>query len=44
MQDYLVLDIDSEEDFKMMQYLYDYYCEMDAELKEVYDIAKKLAF
>ena len=44
MHDYLVLDIDSEEDFEMMEYLYDYYCKVDAELKTVYDIAKRLTF
>lgn len=40
MPDYLVLDIDSEEDFEMMQYLHEYYCKMDEALKDVYDLAK----
>ncbi len=39
MPDYLVLDIDSEDDLKMMEYLYRYHVENDPELKEVYDIA-----
>ena len=41
MPDFLVLDIDSEEDFKMMQYLHRYYCGIDAELRQVYETAKK---
>ena len=41
MPDYLVLDIDSEEDFKMMQYLHRYYCGLDAELRQVFETAKK---
>jgi len=40
MPDYLVLDIDSEEDFEMMQYLHEYYCKTDEALKYVYDLAK----
>ena len=40
MPDYLVLDIDSEEDFQMMQNLHQYYCERDEKLKEVYETAK----
>lgn len=40
MQDYLVLDIDSEEDFYMMEILHRYYIEHDEELKKVYDLAK----
>ena len=40
MPDYLVLDIDSEEDFQMMEYLYQFYCTRDIELKEVFEIAK----
>ncbi len=36
MPDYLVLDIDSEEDFAMMQFLHEYYCEKDADLNAVY--------
>ena len=39
MPDYLVLDIDSEEDFQMMQYLHKYYCEQDSELMMVYNNA-----
>lgn len=42
MPDYLVLDIDSEEDFEMMQYLHEVYCKRDAGLNEVYLIAKKI--
>ena len=40
MDDYLVLDIDSEEDFQMMQILHEYYCSMDNNLKKVYEDAK----
>lgn len=36
MPDYLVLDVDSEEDFAMMQYLHEFYCEKDEDLNEVY--------
>lgn len=39
MPDYGVLDIDSERDFVIMQYLYEYYCANDFGLKEIYDIA-----
>ena len=39
MPDYLVLDIDSEEDFTMMQYLHEYYCKNDDGIKEIYDYA-----
>lgn len=42
MQDYLVLDIDSEEDFSMMQYLHEFYCLQSKGIQEVYDIAKAL--
>ena len=35
MDDYLVLDIDSEEDFVMMEMLHRYYCETDNELNVV---------
>ena len=42
MPDYLVLDIDSEEDFEMMQYLHSFYCKKDSGLKEVYDLAKRM--
>lgn len=36
MPDYLVLDIDSEEDFLMMQMLHEYYCSSDNELVHIY--------
>lgn len=39
MPDYLVLDIDSEEDFLMMEYLHPYYCRQDAALAAVYQVA-----
>ncbi len=42
MTDYLVLDIDSEEDFEMMSHLHKYYCETDMGIKSVYDSAKRL--
>ncbi len=42
MPDYLVLDIDSEEDFEMMQYLHHFYCEKDIGLKEIYKIANTI--
>lgn len=42
MPDYLVLDIDSEEDFAMMQYLHEFYCNRDNDLKKVYDLAKTM--
>lgn len=42
MQDYLVLDIDSEEDFQMMQQLHKYYCSIDNDLKIVYNYAVQL--
>lgn len=42
MPDYLVLDIDSEEDFCMMEYLHPHFCERDRELKKVYDIAREM--
>ena len=40
MPDFLVLDIDSEEDFQMMEYLHQFYCTHDSGLKEVFEIAK----
>jgi len=40
MPDFLVLDIDSEEDFEMMQYLHRFYCSKDRGLNEVFMIAK----
>ena len=42
MPDYLVLDIDSEEDFEMMQYLHSFYCREDQGLNEVYKQAKRM--
>lgn len=39
MPDYLVLDIDSEEDFEMMQFLHSHYCGLDPMLNQVYTIA-----
>ena len=42
MKDYLVLDIDSEEDFEMMQYLHRMYCEDDKELNKIYETAKAM--
>ncbi len=39
MPDFLVLDIDSEEDFLMMQYLHEFYCKQDNGLKQVYECA-----
>lgn len=43
MPDYLVLDIDSEEDFRMMEYLHPYYCKCDPALAEVYRVAAGVA-
>ena len=39
MPDYLVLDIDSEEDFIMMGYLHHFYCQKDKELEYIYQMA-----
>ena len=39
MPDYLVLDIDSEKDFEMMQFLHTHYCEVDSDLRNIYKIA-----
>ena len=39
MPDYLVLDIDSEDDFVMMEYLHEFYCNNDSDLKSVYESA-----
>lgn len=41
MPDFLVLDIDSEEDFEMMQYLHAYYCNMDVGLMNAYKEAQQ---
>ena len=43
MPDFLVLDIDSEEDFQMMQHLHSYYCSIDPELKYVFETAIALS-
>lgn len=40
MEDYLVLDIDSEEDFVMMEMLHKYYCKSDVDLEMVRKEAK----
>lgn len=40
MRDYLVLDIDSEEDFRMMEFLHSYYCNDDPRIAEVYKLAR----
>ena len=42
MPDFLVLDIDSEEDFEMMEFTHSYYCKKDKKLDEVYQTAKKM--
>lgn len=41
MRDYLVLDIDSEEDFRMMEFLHRYYIDDDAGIREVYETANQ---
>ena len=41
MDDYLVLDIDSEEDFRMMEFLLTYYSKQDTGLAEVYKLARQ---
>ena len=43
MPDFLVLDIDSEEDFEMMQMLHSYYCKIDNQLNDIYETAKRLS-
>lgn len=40
MKDYLVLDIDSDYDFQMMEFLHKYYWENDNGIKEVYEMAR----
>ena len=40
MDDFLVLDIDSEEDYKMMQYIYKYCLKSNKLLKEVYKMTQ----
>ena len=42
MTDYLILDIDSEEDFEMMRFLHEYYCKEFPGIKKVYDEAKEM--
>lgn len=42
MPDYLVLDIDSERDFILMEYLHQYYCGQDDGLNLVYRTAKEM--
>lgn len=42
MPDFLVLDIDSEEDFEMMQFLHRYYMDRDEGLKQIYLTAKEM--
>ncbi|WP_314065892.1 acylneuraminate cytidylyltransferase family protein [uncultured Vagococcus sp.] len=37
MKDYLILDIDSEEDFSWMEYLYPKHLEEDSDLKDIYE-------
>ena len=44
MEDYLVLDIDSEEDFVMMEMLYMHYSRIDGGLLECYNIAKTMIY
>lgn len=42
MKDYLVLDIDSEEDFRMMEMLYLHYADVDEGIKRIYETTKRL--
>ena len=42
MPDFLVLDIDSEEDFEVMQYLHSFYCRKDEGVDEIYLLAKTM--
>lgn len=42
MNDYLVLDIDSEEDFHMLSFLLDYFSKTDDEIKEIIDISNMM--
>lgn len=44
MEDYLVLDIDSEKDFDRMEYMHLYYCKKDEGIREVYNVAKENSF
>ena len=43
MKDYLVLDIDSEEDFKMMEVLHRYYVETDDSVRMVFETARNIS-
>ena len=42
MKDYLVLDIDSEEDFVLMSVLIGYFGQKDKELRRIITLAKEL--
>ena len=42
MPDYLVLDIDSEKDFEMMQCLHKIYCQSNDDLRYIFRLAKEL--
>lgn len=42
MKDYLVLDIDSEDDFRMMEFLYGYYIKNDDGLRQIYEEANNM--
>jgi len=42
MPDYLVLDIDSEEDFMMMEFLCAFFCNKDEKLMAIYKCAKEI--
>lgn len=42
MPDYLVLDIDSDEDLKMMEFLLKFYIDHDEEIRNLYNCAKSL--
>lgn len=40
MPDFLVLDIDSEEDFHMIEFLHRYYCSIDKNLQMIHELAR----
>lgn len=42
MEDYLVLDVDSKNDFEMMQYLFNRYLDFDKRINSLYKEAKKM--
>ncbi|MBR3149663.1 MAG: acylneuraminate cytidylyltransferase family protein [Eubacterium sp.] len=44
MEDYLVLDIDSEEDYNMMQHLYPFFCKSNPELNEIADTVRQIEY